>query len=192
MTRGSAKPRPARAMGAARSARIAVAAALVCALSMMGIQVGSVPWTLQTFAVALSGFALGSADGAIAILVYLMIGATGVPVFGGMAAGISRFLGPTGGYLLAFPAMAAVCGAARGRGAALSAAAALLSLIPLYAAGAAQLSISLEITYAEALRIGAAPFALKDAASALLAPYASRAISGARAKAGAGDPRAGG
>jgi biotin transport system substrate-specific component len=62
-----------------------------------------VPFTLQTLFVLLSGAFLGRKDGAICQLIYIFIGASGLPVFAGPIAGLSRILGPTGGYLLAFP-----------------------------------------------------------------------------------------
>ena len=151
-------------------------AAILCVLSPIGFPVGPIPWTLQTFAVALSGFALGASDGSLAVAAYLLIGAAGAPVFGGMSAGIARFVGPTGGFLLAFPATAAICGSGAGRGGMVRAAASLAAMIPLYALGCAQLGFATGIPFAEALKVGAAPFAAKDVASALLAAYASSGV----------------
>jgi biotin transport system substrate-specific component len=62
-----------------------------------------VPFTLQTLFVLLSGAFLGKKDGAIAQLTYIMLGATGLPVFAGPISGFVKLLGPTGGYLIAFP-----------------------------------------------------------------------------------------
>jgi biotin transport system substrate-specific component len=69
-----------------------------------------VPYTLQTFVVLLAGAFLGARNGAISQLVYLAAGATGLPVFAGGALGVASLLGATGGYLLAFPAAAALVG----------------------------------------------------------------------------------
>lgn len=69
-----------------------------------------VPITGQTLGVLLTGAALGSRRGALALLLYLIEGAIGLPVFAGGAAGIARILGPTGGYLLACPLAAGVVG----------------------------------------------------------------------------------
>ncbi|MBR9974805.1 MAG: biotin transporter BioY [Bacteroidetes bacterium] len=62
-----------------------------------------VPFTLQTFFVLLSGALLGPHKGAAAQMTYLAMGATGLPVFAGFAGGFPFLLGPTGGYLIAFP-----------------------------------------------------------------------------------------
>jgi len=75
-----------------------------------------VPLTGQTFAVLLSGAALGARRGAIAQVLYLAEGALGLPVFAGGAAGLATFAGPTGGFLAAFPVAAALTGLLAGRG----------------------------------------------------------------------------
>ena len=69
-----------------------------------------VPYTLQTMIVLLSGAFLGSRNGAVSQMLYLLSGALGAPVFSAGSFGIAALLGPTGGYLLAFPAAAAVVG----------------------------------------------------------------------------------
>jgi biotin transport system substrate-specific component len=69
-----------------------------------------VPFTLQTLFVLLSGAILGPRNGAISQILYLGLGILGAPVFAGGGFGLARLLGPTGGYLLAFPAAAAVGG----------------------------------------------------------------------------------
>jgi biotin transport system substrate-specific component len=76
-----------------------------------------VPITGQTFAVLLVGAALGSRRGALAVLTYLAEGVLGLPVFAGGGSGLAYLMGPTGGFLLGFIAMAWVVGwlAERGR-----------------------------------------------------------------------------
>lgn len=93
-------------------ALIAAFAALiaVCAL-LPAISVGGlVPITLQTFGVMLAGAALGAKRGFLAVLLYLAVGAIGLPVFSGGASGIAPFVGPSAGYLIAFPLAAALTG----------------------------------------------------------------------------------
>lgn len=69
-----------------------------------------VPYTLQTFVVLLSGALLGARRGAMSQMLYLLIGALGAPVFALGSAGVMTLVGPTGGYLLAFPFAAALVG----------------------------------------------------------------------------------
>jgi biotin transport system substrate-specific component len=133
-----------------------------------------VPVSLQTLMVLLSGLLLGPRLGAAAQTAYLMAGAAGLPVFaGGM--GVAYLFGPTGGYLLAFPAAAAVAGgvAAWGRGGALRQTAALvvaavLASAVVYLGGWAQLAL-LTGDGATALRLGVLPFLAGDAAKVAIA-----------------------
>jgi biotin transport system substrate-specific component len=75
------------------------------------IPIGPIPITGQTFAVLLTGALLGSRLGAIAIITYLIEGALGLPFFSGGHAGLLHLMGPSGGYLIAFPAAAFITGA---------------------------------------------------------------------------------
>lgn len=84
---------------------------LIAAAAQFSIQIGPIPITGQSFAVLLTGALLGPRLGAAAVIAYLIEGAAGMPFFAGGGAGIARFFGPTGGYLLAFPAAAFVTGA---------------------------------------------------------------------------------
>lgn len=70
----------------------------------------TVPLTMQTFAVGLTGVILGSKRGFISQLIYVLVGAVGLPVFAQMTGGMGIVLGPTGGYILGFPVMAFVVG----------------------------------------------------------------------------------
>jgi biotin transport system substrate-specific component len=70
-----------------------------------------VPITGQTFAVLMSGIVLGARRAFAAQCLYLLEGASGLPFFAGGAAGVLKLVGPTGGYLMAFPFAAAITGA---------------------------------------------------------------------------------
>ena len=84
----------------------------IAACAQFAIHIGPVPITGQSFAVLLTGALLGSRLGAAAVIAYLIEGAIGLPFFApGGAPGILRFFGPTGGYLVAFPAAAFITGA---------------------------------------------------------------------------------
>ena len=62
----------------------------------------AIPFTMQTFCIFLTLYILGGANGTKAILLYLLLGAIGLPVFSGFKAGLSILAGPTGGYLIGF------------------------------------------------------------------------------------------
>ena len=80
---------------------VAIGAALIAICSWISIPT-AVPFTLQTFAVFFVLLLLGGERGTIAILVYVLLGAVGVPVFAGFSGGIGILLGNTGGYILGF------------------------------------------------------------------------------------------
>jgi biotin transport system substrate-specific component len=130
-----------------------------------------VPITLQPLVVVLAGLMLGPIAGASSMVLYLVAGAAGLPVFAPIGApGIGRFFGPTGGYLIAYPAAAFVAGAlARrapsllGRWLAATAGSAVILL-----GGVAELSL-LNASVARALAIGLTPFALLDVVKAFVA-----------------------
>ena len=82
-------------------AYIALSAALMAICSWLVIPV-TIPFTLQTFALFLTLGLLGGRRGTIAVIVYLLLGLIGLPVFSGFTGGIGRFAGPTGGYLFGF------------------------------------------------------------------------------------------
>jgi len=96
-----------------RSAGLVIVFSLfIAASAQFSIHIGPIPITGQSFAVLLTGALLGSRLGAMAVIAYLIEGAVGLPFFApGGAPGILRFLGPTAGYLIAFPAAAFITGA---------------------------------------------------------------------------------
>ena len=69
---------------------------------------GEIPFTLQTMGVFLAVGLLGGKRGTIAVLVYVLMGAVGLPVFSGFAGGLGKLLGVTGGYIIGFLASALV------------------------------------------------------------------------------------
>lgn len=86
---------------------IAILVALMAVCSWITIPT-VVPFTLQTFAVFLASALLGGRRGTVAILVYILLGAVGAPVFSGFRGGPGALFGTTGGYILGFLAQAAV------------------------------------------------------------------------------------
>jgi biotin transport system substrate-specific component len=89
---------------------------LIAVAAQFSIFIGPVPLSLQTLAILTVGFALGARLGAATLLVYLGQGAMGLPVFSGGGAGLPYMMGPTGGFLLGFVAMAWLAGWAADRG----------------------------------------------------------------------------
>lgn len=80
---------------------IAMFAVIIAVCSWISVPM-SVPFTLQTFAVFCSVSMIGGKRGTLSVLVFLLLGAVGVPVFAGFSGGIAVILGSTGGYMLGF------------------------------------------------------------------------------------------
>ena len=86
-------------------------AAVIAVMAQISIPMPlGVPMTMQTFAITLAAVVLGSKLSAIATLVYLALGAVGVPVLANFSGGFDKFVGPTGGFLISFPLMAYIIG----------------------------------------------------------------------------------
>src|SRR5437763_987928 len=152
-------------------------AAAVAAASQIAIPLPltPVPITLQPMLVILAGMWLGPVAGATSMLLYLAAGAIGLPVFTPIGApGMARFLGPTGGYLIAYPAAAFVAGslAARATNFGTRWLAAIAGIAVIYLGGIAQLSV-LSGSIGHAVQIGVAPFALLDVVKAFVAAATS-------------------
>jgi biotin transport system substrate-specific component len=105
-------------------ARKVIGAMLFVLLTSLGAYVAiwipnvtPVPITLQPLFVILAGAVLGPRAGAVAMVSYVLLGAAGAPVFAGGRAGYPWLFGPTGGYLLSYPAAAFVVGLLAGRAA---------------------------------------------------------------------------
>ena len=80
---------------------IAVFAVIMAICSWISIPT-TVPFTLQTFGVFIAVGVLGGKRGSLAVLVFIILGAIGVPVFSGMSGGVGILLGSTGGYIIGF------------------------------------------------------------------------------------------
>ena len=86
-------------------------AALLTAVSQISLPMPTgVPVTIQAFGVALCGAVLGWKRGALSTLVYILLGAVGLPVFANFQGGLRVITGFSGGYVLAWPLMAILCG----------------------------------------------------------------------------------
>jgi biotin transport system substrate-specific component len=182
-------PAPRRLPGA-DLALVAGFAALVAVCSLLpALRLGPspVPITLQTFAVLLAGAVLGPRRGFLAVLLYLVVGAVGLPVFSGGAAGPAVFVGPTAGYLLSFPLAALVTGWVVGRlprrrvatSLPLVGLAALAGAVVTHLLGIAGLAVRPELTLVQAVGVDVAFWPgdlLKVLAVALVATAVHRAF----------------
>ncbi len=147
-------------------------AALIAAGAYFHMQIGPVPISFQDMFICLAGLALGPRLGVLAILLYLVAGLAGLPVFAGGKSGPAVLLGPTGGYLVGFigPALCAGIGgriARRGVPAGVDLPISRLlpallgccvGMLPVYGLGALRLAQVLGCGLDKALAVGVWPF----------------------------------
>jgi biotin transport system substrate-specific component len=180
-----AQSRP-ESLKAARQVAIIVGATLfmaLCARLSLPLPFTPVPLTLANFGVIAIGLALGSRRGFAVLALYLAEGAAGLPVFSPAGpGGVAQLLGPTGGYLMAYPVAAFLAGwiAERGKPSFLRfAVGALTAELAVFAGGIAWLML-LTHGVAQAMRFGLYPFlfaeVIKVMAAAGLAIRLRRAL----------------
>lgn len=162
-------------------ARAALFAALMGAFAYVSFPypLSPAPVTLQVLGVFLAGIMLGAFWGGAAMVLYLVAGAVGLPVFAGGGAGVGALLGPTGGYLLSYPVAAVAIGVVvhggldlgdyRDAGVARVVGAMVLGTLIIYGLGIVGLYLSLDMSVSTAVIQGGVVFlpaeALKAAAA---------------------------
>jgi len=137
-----------------------------------------VPMTLQPLFVILAGAMLGPRLGAMAMALYVVLGAAGAPVFSNGGFGLPWLLGPTGGYLIAAPAAAFVVGsfASKDAGWLRTAAALTLGVLTMYAGGLSQLLLVSGQGFANVLSMAVLPFIAGDVTKVLTALVLVRGV----------------
>lgn len=91
-------------------AMTAMMTAVIAVVAPFAVPIGPIPITLCTLVLYLAGYVLGGQRAAVATLVYVLLGAAGVPVFNGFSGGLGIVAGPTGGYIVGFIPLALLSG----------------------------------------------------------------------------------
>ncbi len=89
---------------------IGIFAAVICIFSPFSVPVGPIPISLASFAVYIAAASLGGRKGTIAVCIYVLLGAFGIPVFAGFTGGLAKVAGVTGGYIIGYIFCALVSG----------------------------------------------------------------------------------
>lgn len=137
-----------------------------------------VPFTLQTFGVYLSLLLLGGKKGFVSILLYILLGAAGLPVFSGAGSGFGYILGPTGGYLFGFVlcsllfVIAEAAAKEKIKNFAVLGAGTLLC----YAAGTLWFMLSTNTDFIKSFLVCALPFAIPDTIKLVLALHLAKRL----------------
>ena len=146
-------------------------AALTAVGAQISIPIGPVPITLQVFLVLLSGLVLGARLGFLSQLVYVIMGAVGMPVFANLQGGFAVLYGPTGGYIAAFPIAAFLAGylTEKSGGKTGMVAGSLAGIGAIYLLGWLRLGLFLGGDFYRAFLLGVLPFIPVDVIKAALA-----------------------
>ncbi|MFT9849794.1 biotin transporter BioY [Aneurinibacillus sp. REN35] len=161
------------------SRKMLILSALFCAIIAVFAQISisfipQVPFTLQNFAIALAPIILGRRYGTIAVLLYLLLGAIGAPVFAQFSGGMGILIGKTGGYLLGYVVAVFVMGTIfKGKDITFTRAfvANLIGLLIIYAFGVTQLKLVLSLSWGQAFTFGMGLFVIPDLVKVAAASY---------------------
>lgn len=124
----------------------------------------TVPLTMLIFAISVTGLILGSRLGVISVIIYLLLGAIGMPVFSKFTGGVAVLFGPTGGYLLGLPLMIYIIGFAREKSSSplIIFLSLIIGLISVYITGTLMFSIITGNTIYQSILYCVAPFIIVD------------------------------
>lgn len=161
--------------------RISMFAAITAILAWIPpipIPISPVPITFQVLGVLLAGAILGKRNGALSMIVYIALGAIGIPVFAGGNAGLGVLVGPTGGYIIGFVLAAYLIGwilekfpQKQNKHYALAMSAAILAI---YLPGTIQLSIVTGMSFMKAFSVGSVPYIPLDIVKAVIATVVAK------------------
>lgn len=152
----------------------AFGAAIIAVLAQVTIPLPFVPITGQTLAVGLVVTILGTKLGTLSVLVYILLGSIGLPVFAGFSGGFSHVVGPTGGYIVGFLLTAIVMGAYLNKFGftyAQAIVANIIGMILTLTLGTVWLKIAAELSWTAAITGGATPFIIPGIVKGIIAAW---------------------
>lgn len=166
---------------------IALMTAVTCVLGPLSIPLpfSPVPISLTNFAIFLAIFVLGMKNGTISFIIYLLLGAVGVPVFSSFRGGFQVLAGPTGGYLIGFIFLALIMGFALDhfdRKLVPTIIGMIIGMVVCYAFGTVWLAKLLSLSFKEGLMMGVIPYLPGDAAKIIIAAIVGPKLYGATQK----------
>lgn len=166
---------------------IALMTAVTCVLGPLSIPLpfSPVPISLTNFAIFLAIFVLGMKNGTISFIIYLLLGAVGVPVFSSFRGGLQVLAGPTGGYLIGFIFLALIMGFALDhfdRKLVPTIIGMIIGMAVCYAFGTVWLAKLLSLSFKEGLMMGVIPYLPGDAAKIIIAAIVGPKLYGATQK----------
>ncbi|MBR3299664.1 MAG: biotin transporter BioY [Clostridia bacterium] len=160
----------------------ALMAAALCILAPLSIPIGPVPITLSVLAIMLMPYLSGMRLSVLAVVLYLALGALGLPVFSGFEGGVQKLVGPTGGFLVGYIPLALIAGLFVDKSDRMPAQllGLALGLFACYALGTVWLALQMRIDLSAALGAAVLPFlpldAVKLVTAAVLGPQLKKRL----------------
>ena len=165
----------------------ALVAAILCVMGPLVIPIGMIPISLTNMVIYLAIILLDKKRATISVVIYLLIGFVGLPVFAGFTGGVGKLLGPTGGYLIGFIPMAVIAGLfieKFPKKVAIHFVGMVLGTIVCYVFGTMWLAHQANMSFSAALAAGVIPFIPGDICKIIIAMIAAPQIKKPLAKAG--------
>ena len=158
-----------------RIIKISVCTSVICVIAPLSIVTpfSIVPISLSTLIIYTVLIILGGLDGTVSVVLYILLGMCGLPVFSGYSGGIAKVLGPTGGYIIGYIFMSFISGIFIDKNTHMIKIifGMIFGTIILYVFGTFWLMFQTKLTFVEALFAGVIPFILGDIIKIILAYF---------------------
>lgn len=165
----------------------ALFAAILCIVGPLSVPIGPVPISLTNFIIYIAVYVLATKEATLSVIVYLLLGMVGLPVFSGFSGGMTKLAGPTGGYLIGFIFIALISGFVKKKcncNLIITVIAMIISTVITYAFGTVWFMYSMKMGLVESLGLCVFPFIPGDLLKIALATVLGKAIRIPLAKAG--------
>ncbi len=157
----------------------AVFSAILCIFCVLTVPIGTVPVSMATFAIMLTAIILGPKKGSISVIIYILLGSVGLPVFSGFKGGFQVLVGPTGGYIWSYIFMVLLIGSVTKKYAnsrIIIFISCVASIIICYIFGTVQFALVQGTSFVSALSVCVLPFIPFDILKAILAVFLGSAV----------------
>lgn len=157
----------------------AVFSAILCIFCVLTVPIGAVPVSLATFAVMLTAIILGPKKSSISVIIYILLGSVGLPVFSGFRGGFQVLVGPTGGYIWSYIFMALLIGGVTEKcvnSKPIALVGCIFGTVICYIFGTVQFVLVQNTSFISALSVCVLPFIPFDIIKAVLAVFIGAAV----------------
>lgn len=154
--------------------QISLCVAILAITSQISFYIGAVPITLQVMFVSLAGYLLGAKKGGVCVVIYILLGLAGAPVFSGLMGGAYVLLGYTGGFIFGFLPFCVLCGL--GKKAKDSIILGIIGLLICHLTGVIQYMHLSGVSLWQSMLVSSLPFLAKDTVLVILSYFLSKTV----------------